>query len=184
MINRSQEVPMSTEYQSSSGVVLDTSLIFRSVRYYAIIGAGLGLLGLIFLLQLGGGEEGGMGLVSGLLSLVVLAFAVLCGPIIASFIAYATAESGIGDIRTRSVNSGIANGIGFAVFGVVVVVILFVGLALLSTGGDGGASSGGGSSAPMEIGNLITPIILMMIPNSLVGGAITFFLEGRGGASP
>lgn len=168
---------MAAESQSSGGIVLDTSLIFRSIRYYAIIGAGLGLLGIILLLQLGVGEGDG-GLIGGLLSLIVLTFAVLCGPIIASFIAYATAENGIGDIRTRAVNSGIANGIGFAVFAIIVAVILFGGLALLAGGGDSGASASGGSSAPMETGNLITLIILMVIPNSLVGGAITFFLEG------
>jgi hypothetical protein len=168
---------MSAGNQSTSGIVLDTSLIFRSVRYYVIVGVGLGLLGLILLLQFSGG--GGTAIFGSILSLIVLCFAVLSGPVIASFIAYATAKNGIGDIRTRSVNSGIANGIGFAVFGIVVAVLLFIGLALLAPGG-GEASAGGGSTGPTGIGNLITLIVLMMIPNSLVGGSITFFLEGRG----
>lgn len=176
---------MASEHQSNDGIVLDTSLILQSCKYYAVIGAGLGLLGVVLLLQLGGGEGMGATMMAGILSMVVLAFAVLSGPIIAAFIGYATAGSGIGDIRARSVNSGIANGIGFAVFGIVVAVILWVGLVVVIGGGDGGASAGnGGTSGPIELGNLITLIVLMMIPNALVGGLITFFLEGRGGTSP
>lgn len=176
---------MATETQARDGIVLDTKVIAQAIKYYAIIGAGLGVLGVVLLLQLGAGEEGG-GIIGGILSMVVLAFAVLSGPVIAAFIGYATAGMGIGDIRTRTVNSGIANGIGFAIFGIIVAAILWAGLAvLMSSGGDGGAASGGGgSSGPIEITKLITLIILMMIPNSLVGGAITFFLGGRGRASP
>jgi hypothetical protein len=163
---------------------LDTGVIIQAIKYYTIIGAGLGILGVILLLQLGAGDEGGS-IIAGLLSMVVLAFAVLSGPVIAAFIGYATAGAGIGDLRTRAVNSGIANGIGFAIFGIIVATILWAGLALLISGGDGGAaSSGGGSSGPIEISKLVTLIILMMIPNSLVGGGITFFLDGRGGTSP
>lgn len=173
---------MSAENHSTSGVVLDTSLIFRSVRYYSIIGGGLGLLGFIIILQLGG--EAGTTILGGILSLVILSFAVLSGPIIASFVAYATARNGIGDIRTRSVNSGIANGIGFVVFGIVVIVVLFAGLSLFTSGGGGGTSIGGGNTGIAGRGNVITLIILMGIPNSLVGGAVTFFLESRGANTP
>jgi hypothetical protein len=177
---------MDSPERASGGVVLDTSLILRSVRYYAVIGAGLGVLGVVLLMQLGGGEGMGGAIVSGILSMVVLAFAVLSGPIIAAFIGYATAGNGIGSVRARAVNSGIANGVGFAVFGAVVAAILFVGLSVVLGGGDGGASAGGGSggSGPIELGKLVTLIVLMTIPNALVGGSITFFLEGRGGASP
>ncbi|WP_152043356.1 hypothetical protein [Salinigranum salinum] len=177
---------MATENRSSGGIVLDTSLILRSVRYYAVIGGGLGLLGIVLLTQFGGGEGMSGAIMNGILSMVVVAFAVLSGPLIAAFIGYATAEDGVGDIRSRSVNSGIANGIGFAVFGIIVSVLLLVGLsAVVGSGGDGGAtassSSGGG---PIELGKLVTLVVLMVVPNSLVGGTITFFLEGRGGASP
>lgn len=177
---------MATESPEDGGIMLDTSLIFRSIRYYSIIGGGLGLLGVVLLLQLGGGDGPGGVLIGALLFTIVLSFAVLSGPIIAAIIGYATAQSGIGDIRTRSVNSGIANGVGFVVFGIVVTFILWAGMALLFGGGsDAGASStGGGSSGPIEIGKLVTLLVLMMIPNSLVGGLVTYFLEGRGGASP
>lgn len=172
---------MAAENQSSGEIVLDSSLILQSIQYYAVIGAGLGILGIVLLFQLGGGSEGGS-IIGGFISLIILAFAVLCGPIIAAFVGYATAGNSIGGIKQRSVNSGIANGIGFAVFGVVVAVLLWVGLAFTIGGGDGGASSGGGGGGgPIEVGKLITLIILMVIPNSLAGGAITFFLEGRGG---
>lgn len=174
---------MATESQTQQGIVLDTRLIIQAIKYYAIIGSGLGALGVVLLLQLGAGDSGGT-IISGLLSMVVLAFAVLSGPIIAAFIGYATAGTGIGDIRTRAVNSGIANGVGFAIFGIIVATILWAGLAIVLSGSDGGAASGGGSSGPIEITKLVTLIILMMIPNSLVGGSITFFLEGRGGTSP
>lgn len=175
---------MATETQGGDGIVLDTGVIFQATKYYAVIGAGLGVLGVVLLLQLGAGGDGGA-IIGGLLSMVVLAFAVLSGPLIAAFVGYATAGTGLGDLRTRAVNSGIANGIGFAVFGVIVTGILWAGLAVLMSGsGDGGTASAGGSSAPIELTKLVTLIILMMIPNSLVGGAITFFLEGRGGASP
>lgn len=177
---------MATEGQSNSGLVIDTSLIIQAIKYYAVIGMGLGLLGVILLLQFGVGEEGG-GLISGILSIVILAFAVLSGPVIAAFIGYATSGTGIGSLRARAANSSIANGIGFAVFGIVVVSILFAGLAVLVNGGGGEAAAGGGgegSSGPLEIAELITLIVLMMIPNAAVGGGITFFLGGRGGASP
>jgi len=107
----------------TEGIVLDTSLAIRTIKYYAVIGAGLGLLGIILLLQFGAGEQGGT-IVGGLLSVVILAFAVLSGPLIAAFVGYANANSGLGNLRARIVNSGIANGIGFAVFGVIVAVIL------------------------------------------------------------
>lgn len=175
---------MATERQAGDGVVLDVGGIVQAIKYYALIGAGLGVLGVILLFQFGAGDEGGS-IISGLLSLVILAFAVLSGPLIAAFVGYATAGRGIGNIRARAVNSGIANGIGFAVFGIIVSAILWAGIAvLIGGGGDGGtASNAGGSSAPIELTKLVTLVILMMIPNSLVGGGITFFLEGRGGAS-
>lgn len=164
---------MVTEEQQS-GIVFDSNLVLRTVRYYSIIGAGLGLLGTVLLMQLGSGA--GREIVSGLLSIVVLAFAILSGPIIAAFIGYATAEDDIQNIRERSINSGIANGIGFAVFGIIVAVFLLIGMSLVLDGGGGGASAGSGS--PMSLPNLTTLIIMMIIPNGLVGGAITFFLEG------
>lgn len=172
---------MATESQARDGIVLDTGIVVQATKYYATIGAGLGVLGVVLLLQLGGGDEGSA-IIGGLLSLVVLAFAVLSGPIIAAVVGYATAGVGIGDLRTRAVNSGIANGVGFAVFGIIVAAILWTGLALLTSGGSDGGAAGGGSG-PIEITKLVTLIILMVIPNSLVGGGITFFLGGRGGAS-
>ena len=176
---------MATENQANGGLVIDTSLIVQSIKYYAIIGLGLGLLGVILLLQFGAGEEGG-GLISGILSMVILAFAVLSGPVIAAFIGYATAETGTGTLRERVGNSAIANAVGFAVFGIIVAGILFIGLALLTNGGGAGAGAGGGegSAGPLGIAELITLIVLMMVPNAVVGGGITFFLGRRGGASP
>lgn len=170
---------------SNGEIVLDSSLTVRTIKYYAVIGAGLGLLGIILLLQFGASEQGST-IISGLLSVIILVFAVLSGPLIAAFVGYANANSGLGDVRTRTVNSGIANGIGFAIFGVIVTVILLGGLALLSNGGsDGGvASDTGGGSGPIEITRLVSLIVLMTIPNSIVGGGITFFLGRRDGTSP
>jgi len=166
------------ESRTVDGLVVNTSLILRAIRYYAVIGAGLGLLGVILLLQLGGDVGSSGGLLGGILLLVVLSFAVLSGPLIAAFIGYVTAESGSGGIKQRSMNSGIANAIGFAIFGIIVALILSAGLAfVIGGGGDNVASSGGGGT--FELGNLITLIILMTIPNALVGGTITFFTEGR-----
>jgi hypothetical protein len=54
-----------------------------------------------------------------------------------------------------------------------VVAILFIGLAVISDGGSSTASGGGSSS--IEIGKLITLILLMIIPNSIVGAGITLF---------
>lgn len=191
---------MATENQSSGGIVLDTSLILRTVRYYSIIGAGLGLLGIVLMLQLGGGgDDFASSFITGILSMVVLAFAVLCGPLIAAFIGHATAGQGIGGRRARAVNSGIANGIGFAVFGIVVAALLWLGVDVLLAGGTGGGGGsgttatatatatpagdggddGGGSLIPLT--DFVTLLVLMMIPNALVGGGITFFLDDRGG---
>jgi hypothetical protein len=166
------------ESPTVDGLVINTSLILRAIRYYAVIGAGLGLLGVILLLQFGEGAGSSGGLLGGILLLVVLSFAVLSGPLIAAFIGYVTAESGSGGIKQRSMNSGIANAIGFAIFGIIVALILSAGLAfVIGGGGDNVASSGGGGT--FELGNLITLIILMTIPNALVGGTITFFTEGQ-----
>jgi len=167
------------ESPTVDGLVINTSLILRAIRYYAVIGAGLGLLGVILLLQFGEGAGSSGGLLGGILLLVVLSFAVLSGPVIAAFIGYVAAESGSGGIKQRSMNSGIGNAIGFAVFGTIVAVILWAGLAfVIGGGGDNVASSGGGGT--LELGNLITLIVLMTIPNALVGGTITFFTEGQG----
>jgi hypothetical protein len=118
---------MTTETRSDHGVVLDASLIVRSVRYYAVIGGGLGVPGVVLLLQPGGGDGMGGAIVSGILSMVVLSSAVLSGPIVAAFVGHATAGDGIGGVRARALDSGITNGVGFAVFGVAVAAILFFG---------------------------------------------------------
>ena len=46
---------MATETQGREGIVLDTESILQAIKYYAIIGAGLGVLGVVLLLQLGAG---------------------------------------------------------------------------------------------------------------------------------
>lgn len=167
---------MSEKPGTREGVVLDIKTIIQAIKYYAIIGIGLGVLAVIILFQFGGGS--GVGIVGGILSLVILSFAVLSGPIIAAFIGFATAGNALGDVRTRTINSGIANGIGFAVFGIIVATILFIGLAVISGGGGGTSTTSGGGSS-VEIGKLITLIILMIIPNSIVGGGITFLSAGE-----
>ena len=167
---------MSEKPETRKGVVLDIKTIIQTIKYYAIIGIGLGVLAVIILFQLGG--DSGVGIVGGILSLVILSFAVLSGPIIAAFIGFATAGNALGDVRTRTINSGIANGIGFAVFGIIVATILFIGLAAISGGGGGTSTTSGGGSS-IEIGKLITLIILMIIPNSIVGGGITFLSAGE-----
>ncbi len=167
---------MSEKPETRKGVVLDIKTIIQAIEYYAIIGIGLGVLAVIILFQFGG--DSGVGIVGGILSLVILSFAVLSGPIIAAFIGFATAGNALGDVRTRTINSGIANGIGFAVFGIIVATILFIGLAVISGGGGGTSTTSGGGSS-VEIGKLITLIILMTIPNSIVGGGITFLSAGE-----
>jgi|APHM01.1.fsa_nt_gi hypothetical protein len=175
-----------TESRASDGLVIDTSLLVRTIQYYIVIGVGLGLLGIVLLLQFGGGGGIAGGIITGIISIIILSFAVLSGPLIAAFIGYATAGSSFGSIKQRCINSGIANGIGFAAFGIVVATILFIGLtfAIGGSGGSGGGVSSGSASSgsPLELGKLITLITLMIIPNSLVGGAITFFIESN--ASP
>jgi hypothetical protein len=150
-------------------VALDTETINQAIEYYAIIGFGLGVLAIIVLFQFGG--DSGVGIVGGILSLVILSFAVLSGPIIAAFVGFATAGNALGDVRTQTINSGIANAIGFAVFGITVATVLFAGLDAISAV-EGSASMTSGSS--IEIGKLMKLIILMMIPNSIVGGGITY----------
>jgi hypothetical protein len=167
---------MSEKPETRKGVVLDIKTIIQTIKYYAIIGIGLGVLAVIILFQLGG--DSGVGIVGGILSLVILSFAVLSGPIIAAFVGFATSGNALGDVRTRTINSGIANGIGFAVFGIIVATILFIGLAAISGGGGGTSTTSGGGSS-IEIGKLITLIILMIIPNSIVGGGITFLSAGE-----
>lgn len=167
-----------TESRASDGLVIGTSLLVRTIQYYLIIGAGLGLLGIVLLLQFGGG-----GGIAGLISMRILSVAVLSGPLIAGFVGYTASRSSFDDIKQRSLNSGIANGIGFAVFGIVVAAILLSELTFGIGGSGGGASlAGASSSSPVEFKKVITLIIVMILPNSFVGGAITFFLESD--ASP
>lgn len=164
---------MSEESKTREGVILDIKIIVEAIRYYAIIGIGLGILGIIILFQFGGDSSGGI--VGGLLSLVILSFAVLSGPIIAAFIGFATAENSLGDVKNRTVNSVIANGIGFAVFGIIVAILLVAGLDIITGSGGGSSTASSGGSSPIGVNKLVTLIVLMIIPNSIVGGGITFF---------
>lgn len=175
---------MATRTETSDGIVLDSELIVRTVKYYGIIGAGLGLLGIIFLSQFLGGSDGGGTIIGAILTIVVLAFAFLSGPLVAALIGFAT-SAGEGRLKQRAINSGIANGIGFAVYGTIVFVLLALGMTLFLSGGGGGetgaASNGGGSSAPMGVIDFVSILVVMAIPNALVGGGITYFLGNQPG---
>lgn len=177
---------MATTTEPSDGIVLDSELIVRTVKYYGIIGAGLGLLGIVFLSQFLGGSDGGGTIVGGILTIVVLAFAFLSGPLVAALIGFTT-PAGEDRLKQRAINSGIANGVGFAVYGTIVFILLALGMALFLSGGGGAetgaASSGGGgggdSSTPMGVIDFISILVVMAIPNALVGGGITYFLGNQ-----
>jgi hypothetical protein len=62
---------ITNERQASDGIVLDVRGISQAIKYYSVIGGGLGILGVILLLQIGAGGDGGS-IISGLLSLVIL----------------------------------------------------------------------------------------------------------------
>lgn len=165
---------MLEESATRGGFTLDTRTIIQTIKYYTIIGIGLGFLAIIILFQLAG--DSGGGIVGGTLLIViprvVWSFAVLSGPIIAAFIVLATAGNALGDIKTRMINSGIANGIGIAVLGIIMLATVFIGLDVISGGSS--TASGSGSSS-IAIGKLMTIIILMIITNSIVGAGITLF---------
>lgn len=154
---------------------INTGILYTSIQYYSIIGIGIGVLGTILLNQLvsGGGISGGI--IGSTLSITILSYAVLSGPIIATIIGYITKKEVEGGSRTMIVNSAVANGIGYIVFGLIVCTLLVFGLSL--TFGTGGASTapadGGGGSGVVTISNILALVGLIMIPNALVGGAVT-----------
>lgn len=179
---------------SQENSTINTGLIYKSAQYYAIIGAGIGILGIVLLNQLGGGGGIGGSIISGLLSFVVLSYAVLSGPIIAAFVGYIANQEVKGESRTRIINSAVANGVGYVVFGLVVGVLLVAGLSIafggggasagsgVASGGSGGISGGGGGGggSSLSLSSILTLIALMMVPNALIGGAVTAVSNNTG----
>jgi hypothetical protein len=167
--------------ETVGGSLVDSSLIGRTIRYYALIGIGIGSLGLILLGLFGGGSGFGAALVTGFLFLSVVMFTVLSGPIIAALVSHAVGIERAGGGRSRFMTGAIANGVGFAVLGAIVFVFLLTASALfLSSGGGGGGAGGGtgggggGGSNPITLAILL---LAMVIPNALVGGGITYSLR-------
>jgi len=160
---RSLGMPFKTEFRGGDALGIDIPLIIRTIQFYFVIGVGFGLLAIILLLQFAGGEGISGGIITGVISIIILSFAVLSGPLIAAFVRYATAGRGSYGIGQRCINSSTANAIGFAVFGIVVSVILLIGFSLIIDG-SGGASSGSPDSAPIELWKFIKLTNLKIIP--------------------
>jgi hypothetical protein len=157
-------MPLKIESRGGDALGIDIPLIIRTIQFYFVIGVGFGLLAIILLLQFAGGEGISGGIITGVILIIILSFAVLSGPLIAAFVGYATAGRGSYDIGQRCINSSTADAIGFAVFGIVVSVIILIGFSVVIDGG--GASSGSPSdSAPIKLGKFITLTTLMIIPN-------------------
>jgi len=153
---------------------INKEIVFEVTQYYAAIGAGFGILGITLISQLGGGGLTGE-IIGSILSLIVISYALLSGPIIASFAGYLVDKRSTSEPRTKIRDSIIANGTGYIAFGIIVGILLAVGVSVVLNGGSGATSTGGGSS--VGFGQILKLIILMMVPTALVGGGVTAILN-------
>lgn len=156
-------------------VGINTELFYTSVQYYGIIGIGIGVLGVVVLNQLAGGDGSTGGFIGATLFPIILLYAVLSGPIIAAFVGYITNQEVKGGYQTKIISSAVANGIGYIIFGLIVIVFLFFGLGLTLLGGEAStvSANGGGGGGVGGLAKLLALIPLMMIPNALIGGLVT-----------
>ena len=168
------ETSNSLDFQDTDLSNINKEIIFELTKYYAVIGAGFGILGIILISQLGGGGLAG-GIIGGILSLIVISYAILSGPIIASFAGYLVDKRSTSEPQAKIIDSIIANGTGYIAFGIIVGILLAVGVSVILDGGSGATSTGGGSS--VGFGQILKLIILMMVPTALVGGGVTAILN-------
>jgi hypothetical protein len=157
---------------ANEGIVVDADLVKEISTYYAVIGFGLGILSFILLSQFAGGIFVGE-IIRGVISIVIFLFAFLIGPIIAAFTATVASPKDNMPAKSQVINFGIAASLGFVVFSIILLLMLSISLNLFAQGQTGGISLG--QSLPI--------IILLTLPNAIVGGGMKYALLAMGDES-
>jgi len=165
-------MPTMSAESANEGFVVDADLIKEISTYYAVIGFGLGVLSFILLSQFAGGVFVGE-IIRGVISIVIFLFAFLIGPVIAAFTATIATTKDSMPAKSQVINCGIAAGVGFVVFSVILLLLLSISLNLFAEGQASGISLG--QSLPI--------IILLTLPNSIVGGGMKYALLAMGDES-
>ncbi|MFC7234415.1 hypothetical protein [Halosegnis marinus] len=154
---------MSQQRQSSdtgARVAAGAAFVFG---VFAVVGIGIGLTGYIMIGELGG--DGGGGLLSGIVSLVVYLFAALVGPTVACLASVRAAPSLPRSLSVAGATTGAASFVGFLVM--VTVALLLVGAA--SSGGDGGGT--------VDLAESIGTLVRAGLPSALVAVVATLFVR-------
>jgi len=165
---------------SSTSVSALTSSITYPLGLFGIVGVGLGLTGIVILGALGGGAT----LFSGLFALLVIAFALLTGPIVAAVVG-AQPSRDDGDTPQYGLVF-VGNAVGYLLMMVLVLVILTVGIAALSAGGgSAGGTTGttGGGGGSVNLGQYLLPVLLIAVPTGGVAVATRYWQHRQLSAS-
>lgn len=151
--------------------------LLYSIGIFALVGIGLGIIGLVVLTELAGGNSMTNAIFSGILSIIILVIALFLGPVVATVVGIQ-----IGN-HNRSLSgyltSFIGNSAGYIMMMLIVLGILSVGIALVSSGGGtgtiGSTSTGGNmSSSAGGFGQWLFPIIAISIITGLTGTGASY----------
>ena len=151
------------------------SALTRSIGYplglFGIVGVGLGLTGVVMLGALGGGAS----LFSGLFALLVIAFALLTGPIVAAVVGAQPPRDDADTPQYGLVFVGTA--VGYLLMMVLVLVILVIGIAVLSAGGGSASGTTGttGGNGSVNPGQYLLPVLLIAVPTGGVAVATRYW---------
>lgn len=145
------------------------------IGLFALVGAGYGVTGILILKLLGGGGSVGARLLTGLFSLALVLVVLSIGPVIAVYTGLNAADGLYQEPRTAYLTSFVSDFVGY--FVMVLIAVLLIGVAAGGGGAaqtDQGQFGGGGTAAdtggnPVDIVNLLVPMILLSIPVGLVG---------------
>lgn len=159
---------MSTDDAFADQRIIRTQLR-DAVALFGLVGAGLGVMGLVALSQFGGG------FLSGIVYTVILVLAMFFGPVLAVVVSLRLADYAPRKDGTTYVTSFVGNVVGYLVMMLVVVAMLFVGLSLTVGGGGGSGVGGGGNSGGSFDFDLLLPVLALAVPTGLTGVGATFF---------
>jgi hypothetical protein len=159
-----------------------------AVGLFAMVGLTLGLTGAFAFSYF---NEGGAtsGILTGLLSIIVLTIGFLLGPVVAMVVGLRVYGSDA-DSDTKYTTSGIGSFVGYIVMIVVLVLVLTVSFGLIGAGGQAGTGTGtdgagtaGDGGGVLSIGDLLLPLIGFAIPTGIMGVGATWLASRFGVAS-
>lgn len=153
-----------------------TSRLKTMIGSYALVGAGVGLSGYVFLGQLLGGSGGSSPSITGAMVGLLVALSLLVSTMVLGigigviFGLYYGDEFPV-DLQTSAVATGLGSYAGFVVM--TLITVLLVGAQVSGAGGDGGGIS-------ISLGDQFLPLLLSGIPAGLVGGSTVYLKETFG----